>query len=323
MKTMKIAGFATAFALGATSAMAQGTSINIGVPNWPGARGIAAILKATIEKELGGKAGTVTGTNPVIYAAMDAGKGDIDVHPDSWMPNQLNFKTEFVDQKKTVQLNKAPYTGRQGMCIPKYVQEKFGVKSVLDLAKPEVVKAFDVEGKGKPEAWLGATGWAITNIMKVQARDYGWGPLYSESNVDETLFYAKLDDFYKQKKPLLFHCYTPHWTSFKYELVILEEPPHAEGCYKMVQPQQDPDWLNKSKITCAIKDASVHVAYAKSLETRAPAVAKLLANVSFSAAQMSEISDAIAVKKMNEDEFAKGWVTANQATIKMWLGTGG
>ncbi len=303
------------------SAAAQ-SNISIGVPNWPGARGIAAILKATIEKELGAKASTVSGTNPVIYKAMDEGKGDIDVHPDSWMPNQANFRAEYVDQKKSVTLNKGPYTGKQGICTPKYVQDKYGVKSIFDLAKPEIIKAFDANGRGKGEVWLGATGWAITNILKVQARDYGWAPLYEESNIDETLFYGKLDDYYRQQKPILFHCYTPHWTSFKYQLVMLEEPVNSADCYKMVQPQQDPDWFNKSKITCAIADANVYVAYSKSLETRAPAVAKLLANVSFTAAQMNEISDAIAVKKINEDTYAAGWVASNEAVVKRWLGTG-
>jgi glycine betaine/proline transport system substrate-binding protein len=319
MKFVKAAVLATAVALIPLAALAR-SQVNIGVPNWPAARGIAAILKVVIEKELGGKAGTVPATNPVIYKAMHDGKGDIDVHPDVWLPNQLNFKTEYVDEKKTVALSNRPYIGKQGMCIPKYVREKLGVQSVYELSKPEVVKAFDVEGKGKPEAWLGATGWASTNVMRVQARDYGWGPFYSESNIDETILYAKLDDYYRNERPILFYCYSPHWTSFKYDLVMLQEPPYGSSCYKMVQPQEDPDWFNKSKITCGMEDATVYIAYSKSLEKRAPVVANLLANVSFTTDQMNEISDAIAVKKMNENEFATKWVASNQPSVKKWLG---
>jgi glycine betaine/proline transport system substrate-binding protein len=319
MKPLKLAGLATALALVSFDASAQ-PQINIGVPNWPAARGVAAILEAVIEKELGGKAETVPGNNPVIWKAMHEGKGDIDVHPDSWMPNQLNFKTEYVDEKKTVALNTKPYIAKQGMCVPKYVKEKYGVNSVYDLAKPEVVKAFDVEGKGKPEAWLGATGWASTNVMRVQARDYGWAPFYSESNIDETLLFGRLDDYYKNKRPILFYCYKPHWTSLKYDLVMLQEPPHNASCYKMVQPQEDPDWFNKSKVTCAMEDVAAHVAYSKSLENRAPAAAKLLATVSFTSEQMSEITEAMAVKKMNENEFAAQWRARNQHSVKQWLG---
>jgi glycine betaine/proline transport system substrate-binding protein len=294
--------------------------VTIGVPSWPGARGIAAVLKLVAEKDLGAKVQTVPGTNPVIYKGMDGGKGDVDVHPDTWMPNQANLRKEYVDEKKTVLLSSKPYNSRQGMCVPKYVADKFGVKSVFDLAKPEVVKLFDSDGNGKGEAWLGATGWAVTNIMKVMARDYGWLPLYEDSTVDETVNVARVDSLYKQGKPVLFHCYSAHYIFSKYDLVMLDEPKNADSCYKMVQPQEDPDWYNKSKITCSIKDADVYVGYSKSLEKRAPAVAKLLANFSLDVKQVALMSHAIGVDKIPEDQFAAKWVAENRPTVNRWLG---
>lgn len=314
-----------ALVLGASAitpaALAQDV-VTIGVPSWPGARGIAAILKVVMEKDLGAKVQSIPGTNPVIYKGMDSGKGDADVHPDSWMPNQANLRKEYVDDKKTVALNGKPYNSRQGMCVPKYVSDKHGVKSVFDLSRPEVVKLFDSDGNGKGEAWLGATGWAITNIMKVMARDYGWLPLYEESSVDETVNIARVDALIKQQKPVLFHCYSAHYVFSKYELVMLDEPKSADSCYKMVQPQEDPDWYNKSKITCAIKDADVFVAYSKSLDKRTPAVAKMLANVSLDVKQVAGISNAIGVEKLPEEQFAVKWVADNRATVNRWLGTG-
>jgi glycine betaine/proline transport system substrate-binding protein len=301
------------------SASAQDT-VTIGVPSWPGARGIAAILKVVAEKDLGAKVQTIPGTNPVIYKGMDGGKGDVDVHPDTWMPNQANLRKEYVDEKKTVALSTKPYNSRQGMCVPKYIADKYGVKSVFDLSKPEIVKLFDTDGNGKGEAWIGATGWAVTNIMKVMARDYGWLPLYEESTVDETINIARVDQLIKQQKPVLFHCYSAHYVFNKYELTMLDEPKYADSCYKMVQPQEDPDWYNKSKITCSIKDADVFVGYSKSLDKRFPAVAKMLTNFSLDVSQVAAISNSIGVEKIPEDQFAVKWVADNRPTVNHWLG---
>ena len=60
----------------------------IGKPSWPGAKIITNVLKVVIEEKLGGEAELVPGTNPVIFAAMDGDRGDIDVHPDVWLPTR-------------------------------------------------------------------------------------------------------------------------------------------------------------------------------------------------------------------------------------------
>jgi glycine betaine/proline transport system substrate-binding protein len=40
---------------------------------------------------LAAKSELVPGNNATIFQAMDQGKGDIDVHPDVWLPNQESF----------------------------------------------------------------------------------------------------------------------------------------------------------------------------------------------------------------------------------------
>ncbi len=319
-RTLKTLCLTLGLVLVLNTVAAAAEKINVGVPNWPSARAIANIIKVVLEGELGYEAGLVPGSNPVIYKAMDAGKGDIDVHPDTWMPNQANLRKEYVEKRGTVELNTTPYHGNQGMCVPRYLRDEMGVRSIEDLLKPEVVRMLDRDRDGKGEIWIGATGWASTNVEKVKARDYGYTDLYEPSTIDETLIYAQLGQRYAKKEPIVLHCYTPHWIHFKYDMVFLEEPPYKEGCLKVIQPNEDPDWFHKSKANCAWKTADVYVAFSKSLRKRAPEVARFLEHISLDEKQVSALTHAIAVEKRDAAAVAKEWVAQNRATVDTWLG---
>lgn len=56
--------------------------VRIAEPNWASGRAMAGLIKVIVEDKLGGQAEIVPGTNAVIFAGMDRGKGEIDDHPD-------------------------------------------------------------------------------------------------------------------------------------------------------------------------------------------------------------------------------------------------
>ncbi|MGJ8590081.1 MAG: glycine betaine ABC transporter substrate-binding protein [Yoonia sp.] len=90
MKTLKDITFTLSMALAGTSVMAQET-VMVGEPGWPGARIMASIIGTVMETRLGVEVGYAPGSNAVIFASMDGGRGDIDIHPDVWLPNQASF----------------------------------------------------------------------------------------------------------------------------------------------------------------------------------------------------------------------------------------
>ncbi|MCP4286864.1 MAG: glycine/betaine ABC transporter substrate-binding protein, partial [Gammaproteobacteria bacterium] len=79
--------FGIAVSLSSTAAFSA-EKVNIGTPAWTGAQAIAALLQAVVVERIGGEANLVPGNNATIFQGMDQGKGDIDVHPDVWLPNQ-------------------------------------------------------------------------------------------------------------------------------------------------------------------------------------------------------------------------------------------
>ena len=155
----------TATLLTAISAPAFAESVKIGVPTWTGAQAIAHLLGAVVEMRIGGKVEMVPGNNATIFQAMDQGKGDIDVHPDVWLPNQESFTKKYVDGAGTVTLSSNPYEGNQGFCVSKKFGEANSITDIADLGRPDVAGKMDSDGNGKGEMWIGAPGWASANVV--------------------------------------------------------------------------------------------------------------------------------------------------------------
>ncbi len=156
-KTLLSVVCTTALAVSSSAAFAA-EKINIGAPSWTGAQAIAHLIQEVVTSRIGGEANLVPGNNAAIFQAMDAGKGDIDLHPDVWLPNQKSFTDKYVDGTGNVALSENAYEGKQSFCVSRVFSEKANVTSIFDLARPEVAAMMDSDGKGKGEIWIGAPG---------------------------------------------------------------------------------------------------------------------------------------------------------------------
>ncbi|WP_271272561.1 ABC transporter substrate-binding protein [Aliamphritea hakodatensis] len=298
---------------------AQAADVVIGEPNWPSAKVTAYVLKEVIEQELGMEADISPGNNAVIFKAMDSGKGDIDVHPEAWMPNQKSLIDKYTG-KGSVTLSNKPYDVVQGYCVTKETADKHGIKSVFDLADEDNARLFDTDGDGRGEVWIGATGWGSTPVEKIRARDYGFAEFFELQELDETLALSKLDTAVKKQEPFVSYCYAPHHIFKLYDLVMLEEPKYDASKWTMVKPTDDPDWMSKSSVSTAWDNANVHVAWSTSLDDRAPEIARLLQNVKLESADISAWIYAMAVEKKDAGEYARAWVQNNPEKVQKWLG---
>ncbi len=154
------------------TAPAFAADVVIGVPNWPSVRVTAHVLKTVMEDNLGLEVELQNGTNPVVFEAMDSGA--MHVHPEVWLPNQANLEAKFVKDKGTVRQNPNGVNGDQAMCVTKGTQERTGISELSELTNPDMAKNFDTDGDGKGEIWIGAAGWASTNVEKIRAKSYGY-----------------------------------------------------------------------------------------------------------------------------------------------------
>jgi glycine betaine/proline transport system substrate-binding protein len=328
-----IAAWAAAL-LGGNAAMAKETIV-IGDVSWEASHAVSNVLKVVIESRLDADVKIIPADQAAIFAAMDKGDGSIDVHPELWLPAQADRHAKFIaaGSKESALANDKPYTGSDGLYVPGFVQDKHVVKSVTQLTDPKIAKLFDTDGSGKGAFWPGAPGWNGVNIELVRAKSYGYDKTMKPFIVSDAVMRAELAKAFAQQKPFVLYFWEPEGLFEKYDLRKLEQPAfngyamdnkkgdpqyNPSGCYKMIQPQEAPDWMEKSRITCASPATTVHVAYSKSLTKRAPKVAQFLKQVSFDLPTLNEwilkVSD-----KVDPAALAKEWVAANPEKVNAWL----
>lgn len=317
MKSKKLLAISCAGAISAFGSVAQAADVVIGVPNWPSVLATAHVLKVALENNLGLEVELQSATNPVVFEAMDS--GSMHVHPEVWLPNQANLNQQFVSDKKTVRMNPNGVAGDQAMCVTKGTAERTGIANLSDLTDPEMAKNFDTDGDGLGEIWIGAAGWASTNVEKIRAKSYGYDATMSLKEMDETLALAEVDNAVTQDQDIVFFCYTPHHMFALHELVILKEPAYDEAQWNVIQPTDDPEWLEKSNAAVAWNTANLHIHYAASLEADQPEAAAMLANVSLDTDTVSTMTFALVVEKQDPAEFAAKWVEENADTVDSWL----
>ncbi len=298
-------------------AVASAADIVIGVPNWPSVRATAHVLKVAMEDNLGLEVELQNGTNPVIFEAMDSGA--MHVHPEVWLPNQVNLNKKFVMEKGSVRKTEAGVAGDQAMCVTKGTAERTGIAELAELSNPDMAAKFDTDGDGKGEIWIGAAGWASTNVEKIRAKSYGYAETMNLKEMDETLALAEVDNAVAQDKDIVFFCYTPHHMFALHELVILKEPAYDEAKWTVIQPTDDPEWLEKSDAGVAWNTAFLHIHYATALEESQPEAAKMLSQVALDTDIVSAMTYALVVEKQDPEAYAKQWVADNASTVDSWL----
>ena len=309
--TLLIAFSAPAFAVEA---------VKIGVPTWTGAQAIAHLLGAVVEMRIGGKVEMGPGNNATIFQAMDQGKGDIDVHPDVWLPNQESFTKKYVDGAGSVTLSSNPYQGNQGFCVSKDFAKANNITDIADLGRPDVAALMDSDGNGKGEMWIGAPGWASANVNEVKVRDYGLLDFIEPIRAEESVKTARIKDSIAKGEGYAFYCYKPHAVWYMFDVEMLTEPTYDPAKYVMVQPSDDADWYEKSEV--ATKDAlkEVQIAWSKSLGDRSPAIAEFFGRFLLTADDVSNFAFEISGQGRDPAEVAREWIEANPERVDAWLG---
>ena len=206
-KTILKVACAAALLLASSATMAE--RVAIGEFKYANYQAIMHLIKALVEDRLGGEVEIVPANNAMMYAGMDRGKGEIDVHADVWIPNQRDFYEEYVVRRGTVAYSEHSYAATTGFCVPKYFAEEQNLTSVFDLARPEIAAMLDSDGNGKGEIWIGLPGSAQVAINHVKVRDYGLLISNERVEADFAVNYAALDDAVRKHKGYAFFCWAP------------------------------------------------------------------------------------------------------------------
>ena len=150
-------------------------------------------------------------------------------------------------------------------------------------------------------------------------RDYGLMPFMEPIRADQAVMTATVGESVKKGIGYAFYCYSPHAIWFQHDIVRLSEPAFDPEKYKALQPDQDPNWFENSKVMTEDALKQVQIAYSKSLEERSPAIADLVKSISLNGEDVSSFAFEIEGGKDAAD-VAKAWVEANSDRVDSWLG---
>jgi glycine betaine/proline transport system substrate-binding protein len=313
------------------------TKVVVAELDWQGAKAIGHVLAAVMEQRLGLEVELVAVTSAEApLDAMARGEGPVDVYPDLWMPDQSEAWRAYIEpgSAESILVNNHPYKGTEGIYVPGYVQDEHNIRHVDDLAAPEAMAIFDNDGDGKGEYWPGPPDWNSTRIQLVKARSYGYAPQFEPLPLTDAEFNTKLKADYELGKATLFYYWTPAWIHAALDLRRLEEPQFdgyamdgrqgdprydPDGCWDMIEPDEDDAWLTKSRVKCASPDAEVFVAYARTLSGRAPSAARFLDQIALTPVMISGWNLLLVEYDMDPAEMAREWIEQNPETVDSWL----
>lgn len=301
---------------GLTAGAAQARDLVIAMPNWPSGQVTANILKIGLKKQFNLEA-TVTEMGTLI-AFNGLNGGDVDIHPEVWLPNLDNLVKKYVTDAGTVAVSPVGGEGWQGICATRAAADGAGIKDIADLSDAKKTAALDTDGDGKGELWIGAPTWSSTTIERIRANSYGYANTLSLFETPEDVGMAAVDAAEATDRPMVFACYAPHVVFKLHDIVRLTEPPYDAAKWKIVLPTEDAEWLSKSSASVGWDKAHFHIAYATALGKQHPEVAKFLERVSFSAEEATEMSYGVQVDGKTPAELAERWVAAHEERIKEW-----
>lgn len=133
----------------ATGLSARASDLLIAMPNWPSGQATANILKVALKKEFGLDAevremGTLTA-----FAGLNS--GEVDIHPEAWLPNLDNLVEKYVKEAGTVALSPIGVPAWQGICANRVAANIYGISDISDLNDTKKTTALDTDGDGKGE----------------------------------------------------------------------------------------------------------------------------------------------------------------------------
>jgi glycine betaine/proline transport system substrate-binding protein len=296
---------------------AAAADLVVGMPNWPSGQAAANIIKAALEKERGLEVEVRELGTLIAFAGLDS--GEVDIHPEVWLPNLDSLVKKYRDERGTVRLSARRVSATQGTCVTRKTYDELGIRRISDLADPAKASVFDTNGDGKGEIWIGAMSWSSTLIERIRAKSYGYADNMTLLEMAEDVGMAAIDAAVATGKPIVFFCYSPHHVFELHDIVRLDEPPYDPAKWKVVLPADDPLWLQKSEAPVAWDQSHFHIAYAAALAERMPDVAKFLERIDFTPAEITHMSYALEVERQDPFKFAEQWIATHEDRVRAWL----
>lgn len=283
-RTLLTAALAVAAGLivvGCSSAGASGDKqLLIGYKDWDENVAVANLTKVLLEEDLGyDRVELKLVELPEVYESIP--EGDMDAFQDVWMPNmeeQINEIAGEVEHLDPWFKGETAY----GIAVPTYMQ----VRSLEDLdeARTDLIIGL------APDAKLHAR--IAKNVIPEYDLDVKLVASSTPAMLDE------LDRAYREREPIVFLGWSPHWMNEKYDFRYLEDPKDAQGKYN-----------DASKISTIVR---------KDLKDDDPVAYELIKAISLTEKQLNDLEAEI-IDSSDPRRGVKTWLSDNRSVVQPWI----
>lgn len=285
----------------------KGSPIRIGVPQRQSAEATAHVLKAILDRISPYRVELRRGSDEEIFAGMASRNGQFDIHPEVRMPNMGILWERFVDRENSVKTNASGFTGFSGLCVPGYVQDRYGIKRIEDLDDPKIARLFAPAAGGRARMWIGAPRWKQTAVWKLKARYYRFASRFDLYASREDEFLKELERNLAEKIPVLFACYAPHWLVAKHDVVALAEPEYSPECFDTLFPVMSLARERSGDMDCTSPAPKMYIAYSRRLDKKAAKLAHFLSDFHLNHRIVSEWSVMLQDPTQPPSAIARKW----------------
>lgn len=148
---------------------------------------------------------------PALFLALSYGDADFTVH--MWDKLHAAFYDKAGGDDAMVKVGDVMPGVLQGFMIDKKTAEKYNIKDVSDLKKPEIAKLFDSNGDGKADLTGCNPGWGCELIVEHQIKAYGLTDTVVDNRGSYFALMADTIARYKEGKPIFYYTWVPQWIS--------------------------------------------------------------------------------------------------------------
>lgn len=267
---------------------------------------------------------TVKVTNDVDYAiafqtiANNAKSDDVFFMAAHWDPLQNSMIKGAGGEKKLAKFSNFISNCAQGYVIDKKTADKYNIKYINDLNKPEIAKLFDSNGNGKADLTGCSGGWGCAKVIEHQLDAYNLRDNIDHNQGSYSALIADTIAQYKTGKPVLYYTWTPYWVSGKLvpgkDVTFLQvtHSAHPNGISTKLANGADYGFaVNHQKIVANVSILNKHKDIAKLFE-----IIKLSVNdVSGQNMLMSNGQN----KDKDIKRHVETWLKSNKKTVDAWI----
>lgn len=306
------------------------TTINMARATWKTGWFQAEVVKQLLE-EIGYEVKQPqTLSNEDFYRS--AAKGDVDFWVNGWFPLHKSFwRDEEISNNLTAIGTQVKQGAIEGYLIDKKTANKFNIKTIADLQKPEIAELFDRDNNKKADLIGCNSGWSCAEIINHHIDAYELSNTVEQVQGNYSDLMQENVIRYQQGEPILFYTWTPNWTLGtlipKKDVTWLEVPFSSlpESQKQLVDRTEVTDVKGCNSEPCNlgfVPNNIQAVANRKFLQAN-PAVRKLLELVQIPLEDINTQNTKLIDRDYQPEAielYANQWINNNRDRVDLWIG---